>query len=44
MARSPAPASMARAAFSGDLKERTEIIDIICKHNVNKYSGHGYNL
>lgn len=30
IASSPAPASIARAAFSGDLKESTEIRDIIC--------------
>lgn len=30
IARSPAPASMARVAFSGDLKESTVIIDITC--------------
>lgn len=35
-ARSPAPASMARAAFSGDLKQSTEIIDIIYEHYINK--------
>lgn len=30
IAKSPAPASIAHAAFSGDLRESTVIVDIIC--------------
>nr|GMC87600.1 hypothetical protein Iba_chr04eCG2010 [Ipomoea batatas] len=36
IARSPAPASIARAALSGDLKDSTQIIDMICNNKREK--------